>query len=140
MNELSISNEVQTRHICNFTCYLFNAPLRASVVGGTSSHNSLALPSHVAHQPWSHVAVGWHSILQPGFIQVSLCGCVSHSNTFNMSKLIPQVYNPVEVWTFGRLFYSLYSYILDVVCDNPGYVGAKLSSWRIDLILISYCI
>ena len=34
--------------------------------------------------------------------------------------------NWVEVWTLGRPFHSLYSHIVEVVCDNPGSVGASV--------------
>jgi len=44
-----------------------------------------------------------------------------------MPKLIPdEAFNWVEDWTLGRPFHSLYSHILEVVCDNPGSVGARM--------------
>ena len=45
------------------------------------------------------------------------------SPAYSTPKLIPQVFNWVEVWTHGRPFHFLYSHILEVVCDNPGPVG-----------------
>jgi len=122
---LSISNQEQTRHIGNFTVYSFNTPSGASIVGGRSirSHKSLARPPHAGHQP-GHTLL-WDGI--PFLNQESLQrGCVGHSNTYNTPKLIQQVFNWVEVWTLGRPFHSLSSHILEVVCDNPGSVGASV--------------
>ena len=70
--------------------------------------------------------------------------------------IIPQELNWVEVWTLGRPFHSLYSHIVEVVCDNPGSVGASVviledevrsqiveiwdRHWLQNLIPISHCI
>src|SRR4029434_10457550 len=59
-------------------------------------HNSLAPPPHAGHEP-GHLES----------LQVSQRGCVGHFNTYSMPKLIPQLFNWVEVWTHGRPFHSL---------------------------------
>src|SRR4029434_11300355 len=112
MIELLISNKEQTRHIGNFTLYSFNT---ASGAGGRSirSHNSLAPPPHAGHQP-GHTLL-WDGIpfLNQESLQISHRGCVGHSDTY--SKLIPQVFNWVEVWTHGRPFHPLHSQILEEI-------------------------
>lgn len=65
------------------------------------SHNSLAPSAHAGHQP-AHTLL-WDGI--PFFNQhlshVSQRGCVDHSGTNSMPKLIPQVFSGIEVRTDG---------------------------------------
>src|SRR4029434_1822576 len=125
MIELSIGNKEQTRHIGNFTLYSFNTLSGASVAGGRSirCHNSLAPPPHAGHQP-GHTLL-WDGIpfCNQDLSQVSQHGCVGHSGT---PKLIPQVFNWVEVWTHGMPFHPLHSQILEVVSDKPRSVGVSV--------------
>src|SRR4029434_3245141 len=120
MIELLISNKEQTRHIDNFTLYSFNT---LSCGRSIHSYNSLAPPPHAGHQA-GHTLL-WDGIpfLNQELLQVSQRGSVGHSNTYSTPKLIPQVFNWVEVSTHGRPFHSLYSHVLEVVCDNPSSVG-----------------
>ncbi|XP_078100190.1 general transcription factor 3C polypeptide 3 isoform X3 [Sander vitreus] len=71
----------------------------ASVVCGRTihSHNSLAPPPHAGHQP-GHTLL-WDGIpfFNQHLLQVSQRGCVGHSGTNSTPKLIPQVFNGVEV-------------------------------------------
>ena len=73
---------------------------------------------------WSHTAVGWHPILQPAFVTSQptwLCWSLWHQ-----PKLIPQVFNGVEVRTTSRPFHPLHSHILQVVSDKPQPVGESV--------------
>src|SRR4029434_5411068 len=100
-------------HFINFTLS------GTSVARGRSlrSHNSLAPLTHAGLQP-SHTLL-WDGIpfLNQDLSQVSQHGCVGHSDTYSTPKLIPQVFNWVEVWTHGRPFHPLYSQILEDLCD-----------------------
>ena len=57
---------------------------------------------------------------------VSQRGSAGHSKTYSTPKLIPQMFNWVEVWTHGRPFHPLHSHILEVLSDDPGSVGASV--------------
>ena len=89
-----------------------------SVACGITKHrrNSLAPPPHAAHQ-FSHILL-WDCIpfLNQHLFQVSQRGSVGHSSI---------QFNWVEVWTHGRPFHPLHSQILEVLCDDPGSVGAS---------------
>ena len=120
------------------------------------SHNSFAPPPHAGHQP-GHFLL-WDSIpfLNEDILQVSQRGCVGHSKTYSTPKLIPQMFNWVEVWTHGRPVHPVHSHILEVGCNDPGSVGASVviledgvrshilkvwdRHWPQDLIAISDCV
>ncbi|XP_051239305.1 uncharacterized protein LOC127353784 [Dicentrarchus labrax] len=106
------------------TCFLGGA----SVACGRTihSHNGLAPPPHAGHQP-GHTLL-WDGIpfFNQYLSQVSQRGCVGHSGTNSTPKLIPQVFNGVEVRTAGRPFHPLHSHILEVVSDKPRPVGASV--------------
>ena len=88
--------------------------------------------------------------------QVRQRGCVGHSGTNSTPKLIPQVFNGVEVRTASRPFHPLHSHILEVVSDKPHPLGASIvmledrvrsqtveiwdCHWLQNLISISLCI
>ena len=86
----------------------------------------MAPPPHAAHQ-FSHILL-WDCIpfLNQHLFQVSQRGSVGHSSIHSPTKLILQVFNWVEVWTHGRPFHPLHSQILEVLCDDPGSVGASI--------------
>ena len=92
------------------------------------SHNSLAPPPHAGHQP-GHTLM-WDGIpfFNQHLSQVSQRGCVGHSGTNSTPKLIPQVFNGVEVRTgvLSRPFHPIHSHILEVVSDKPRPVGASV--------------
>ena len=81
----------------------------------------MLVTSLVTH--WSHTGIPF---LNQDLSQVSQHGCVGHSGTYSTPKLIPQVFNWVEVWNHGRPFRPLHSQILEVLCDDPGSVGASI--------------
>ena len=116
------------QHIFTFLHFIHFTLSGTSVACGRSirSHNSLAPPPHAGHQP-GHTLL-WDGIpfLNQDLSQVSQHGCVGHSGTYSTPKLIPQVFNWVEVWTHGRLFHPLHSQILEVLCDDPASVGASV--------------
>ena len=76
--------------------------------------NSLSCSPHAGHQPG-------HRLLQDGMsffnhlLHVNQRGCVGHPGTNSKPKLIPQVFNEVEIKTAGRTFHPLHSQILQVV-------------------------
>ena len=120
MIALSHSNKEKTTHIGHFTLS------GTSVACGRSicSHNSLAPPPHAGHQP-GHILL-WDGIpfLNQELLKFNQRGCVGHSSTYSTPKLIPQMFNWVEFWSHGRPFHPFHSQILEVLCDDPGSVGA----------------
>ena len=89
----------------------------------------------VTYSLYQHtVPFGIYSITYPLFYnqhlsQVSQRGSVGHSGTNSTPKLMPQVFNGVEVRTAGRPFrpfHPLHSQILVVVSDKPRSVGASV--------------
>ena len=88
----------------------------ALVVCGRTIHsnNSVATPPHTGHRPGHTLLWDGISFFNQHLSQVSQSGCVGHSARNSMSKLIPQMFNRVEVRTAGWPFHPLHSQILSL--------------------------
>ena len=95
------------------------------------NHNSLAPCPHAGQQPG-------HTLFNQHLSQVSQCGCVGHSGMNSTPKLIPQVFNGVEVRTASRPFHPLHSSSACSLWETPYGIatGCRISSWFLSVLRI----
>lgn len=93
-------------------------------------------------QTWSSLVWDGIPFFNQQLSQVSQYGCVGRYGPNSMHKLIPQVFNGIEVRATGRFFHPLHSQILQIVADKPCSVRASVAMLEhrgqlLNLILIS---